>query len=101
MSYLPGSEPATKSDLDAGRQALEQRMERLEQRMERLEQRMERLEQRMERLEQRMDQLFEMVLNSVTSVQAEIRAQTRMFILASLGSSATLAVAIVSAAAVL
>jgi hypothetical protein len=94
MSYLPPSEPATKADTETLRQLSEGRFDGLEARMDRLETRMDRLETRMDRLDERMGEL-------VMSFHGELRAQTRMFILASLGSSATLAVAIVTAAAIL
>ncbi|MEX0699825.1 MAG: hypothetical protein WD354_08835 [Acidimicrobiia bacterium] len=104
MSYLPGDEPATKTDVNGIRVelgAVLQRLDHLEQRMDRLEQRMDRLEQRMDRLEQRMDSLSQSMLGLSDRFHSELRAQTRTFVLGSLGSSATLAAAIVAAAAIL
>jgi predicted nuclease with TOPRIM domain len=101
MSYLPPSEPATKADTETLRQQSDARFDGLEDRMDRLEARMDRLEARMDRLEARMDRLEARMGELVMSFHGELRAQTRMFILASLGSSATLAVAIVTAAAIL
>jgi CII-binding regulator of phage lambda lysogenization HflD len=108
MAYLPGSEPATKADIESLANghglrfaAVEGRLDRLEDRMDRLEDRMDRLEDRMDRLEGRMERLEERMTDLALNIHSELRAQTRMFILASLGSSATLAVAIVTAAAIL
>jgi chromosome segregation ATPase len=107
MSYLPGGEPATKTDLTAvdsrvtlRMDKLEQRMDKLEQRMEKLEERMDRLEQRMDRLEQSMEHLRDSMLNLSNDFHSALRSQTRTFILSSLGSTVTLAGAIIGAAAV-
>ncbi len=104
MSYLPGDEPATKTDVNGIRvelSAVGQRFDRLDQRMDQLELRMDRLEMRMDRLELRMDSLSQSMLGLSDRFHSELRAQTRTFVLASLGSSATLAAAIVAAAAIL
>lgn len=97
MSYLPGDEPATKTHVNGIRVELGA----VGQRLDHLEQRMDRLEQRMDRLEQRMDSLSQSMLGLSDRFHSELRAQTRTFVLASLGSSATLAAAIVAAAAIL
>jgi len=108
MSYLPGGEPATKTDLTEVDQRLtfrldklEQRMDKLEQRMDKLEQRMDKLEFRMDHLEKRMDRLEQSMENLASTFHSALRSQTRIFVLTSLGSTATLAGALIGAAAVL
>ena len=87
MSYLPGDHPATSTDLTDLRAGLDSRMDRIEARMDRIEDRMERLESRMGDLSERF--------------HTELRAQTRTFVVASLGSSATIAAVVVAAASIL
>ncbi len=94
MSYLPGGEPATKTDLTEVDQRLTFRLDKLEQRMDKLEFRMDHLEKRMDRLEQSME-------NLANTFHSALRSQTRIFVLTSLGSTATLAGALIGAAAVL
>ena len=101
MSYLPGGEPATKTDLTEVDQRLTFRLDKLEQRMDKLEQRMEKLEFRMDHLEKRMDRLEQSMENLANTFHSALRSQTRIFVLTSLGSTATLAGALIGAAAVL
>ena len=101
MSNLPPArDVATRSDvagIESRLGGIETRMDGLESRMDAFETRMDGLESRMERLEKHMERFDD----RLHDFHGALREQTRTFAITTLGGSATLAGAIVAAAAIL
>ncbi|CAN5863167.1 hypothetical protein BH23ACT5_BH23ACT5_02060 [soil metagenome] len=84
MAYLPGDEPATKSDLALLKNDVESVRRELAARMDGLDDRMDGLDHRMERFEEKLDAKMD-------SFHHALLAQGRTYVIASVGSILTTA----------
>jgi chromosome segregation ATPase len=97
MEYLPaigGAELATRADIHDLRADLRERMDRLDGRMDRLDERMDRLEGRTDGVDGRLHELHGALREQSNTFHAELRTQTRAFVLGLVGATSVVIAAV-------